>query len=112
VEAIAATDGIDVLLVGPFDLGNNIGQPILDGIMHTKLVEAIDTIQQAATKHGKRTGIYCTSGEQSKHFADKGFNMISVAADMIAIPAYFTEALKKAKGGTGREEKMTGPYGR
>jgi 4-hydroxy-2-oxoheptanedioate aldolase len=112
VDAIAATEGIDVLLIGPFDLGNNIGHPILDGQMHTELTKAIDVIQKAATRAGKSTGIYCTSGEQSKHFADKGFNMISVAADMIALPAYLTETLKKAKGEIGEAQKMTGPYGR
>lgn len=34
VENIAAVDGVDVLFVGPFDLGNNIGRPILSGVMH------------------------------------------------------------------------------
>lgn len=34
LESIAAVDGVDVLFVGPFDLGNNIGRPILDGVMH------------------------------------------------------------------------------
>ena len=112
VDTIAAIDGVDVLLVGPFDLGNNIGHPILDGTMHTELVQAIDSIQQAATKHGKRTGIYCTSGEQSRQFAEKGFNMVSIAADMIALPSYLINTLKEAKGESGPAEKMTGPYGR
>jgi 4-hydroxy-2-oxoheptanedioate aldolase len=112
VDEIAAIDGVDVLLIGPFDLGNNIGHPILDGTMHANLVSAIDNILQAATKHGKGTGIYCTSGEQSRHFAEKGFNMISIAADMIALPAYLMKTLQEAKGDTGPAEKMTGPYGR
>lgn len=34
VDAIAAIPGIDVLFVGPFDLGNNIGRPVIDGVMH------------------------------------------------------------------------------
>jgi 4-hydroxy-2-oxoheptanedioate aldolase len=112
VDEIASIDGIDVLLVGPFDLGNNIGHPILDGTMHAELHGAIDKINEAAQKYGKRTGIYCTSGEQGKFYADKGFNMISVAADMIAIPAYFTQTLAKAKGASGSGDKMTGPYGK
>jgi 4-hydroxy-2-oxoheptanedioate aldolase len=112
VEEIASIDGVDVLLIGPFDLGNNIGRPILDGSMHVELDNAIERIHEAAEKHGKRTGIYCTSGEQGKFYADKGFNMISVAADMIAIPAYFSATLAKAKGTAEGGEKMTGPYGK
>ncbi|OCK80263.1 HpcH/HpaI aldolase/citrate lyase family protein [Lepidopterella palustris CBS 459.81] len=100
VNAIAATPGVDVLLIGPFDLGNNIGHPILDGIMHPNLHNAISRIHAAANTNNKRTGIYCTSGGQAKEYADKGFNMISIAADMIAIPAYFTAALDAAKGST------------
>jgi len=111
VDEIASVDGIDVLLVGPFDLGNNIGRPILDGNMHAELWQAIDKIQEAAKSNGKATGIYCTGGEQARQFAEKGFNMISVAADMIAIPAYFSETLAKARGDSGGGEKITG-YGR
>lgn len=80
--------------------------------MDKELVEAIDDILKAAQKHDKRTGIYCTSGEQAREYAEKGFNMISVAADMIAILAYFSQVLSVAKGGEGEGEKMTGPYGR
>jgi 4-hydroxy-2-oxoheptanedioate aldolase len=112
VDEIASINGIDVLLIGPFDLGNNIGHPILDGTMHAELESAIAKIHEAAKKNGKSTGIYCTSGEQGKFYADKGFHMISVAADMIAIPAYFSETLAKAKGLTQGGEKMTGPYGK
>ena len=105
VDAIAAVDGVDVLLVGPFDLGNNIGHPILTDTMDKELVQAIDSILSAAQKHGKRTGIYCTSGEQAREYADKGFNMISVAADMTAIPAYFSQVLSIAKGGEVKRRK-------
>jgi 4-hydroxy-2-oxoheptanedioate aldolase len=112
VDEIASIDGVDVLLIGPFDLGNNIGRPILNGNMHAELDSAIERIHEAAQKNGKRTGIYCTGGEQGKFYADKGFNMISVAADMIALPAYFSETLAKAKGLTAGGVKMTGPYGK
>ena len=112
VDAIAAVDGVDVLLVGPFDLGNNIGHPILTDKMDKELIDAIDNILKAAQNHGKRTGIYCTSGEQAREYAEKGFNMISVAADMVAISAYFSQVLSIAKGDESKAEKITGPYGR
>lgn len=68
--------GIDVLFVGPFDLGNNIGHSILDGTMHDELKEAIAKIHRAAKENGKSSGIYSTSGEQAREFADQGFNMV------------------------------------
>lgn len=70
VDAIAAVAGVDLLFVGPFDLGNNIGHPIIDGNMHENLHAAIEKIFKAAKAAGKKAGIFCTSGEQSKAYAD------------------------------------------
>lgn len=77
LDAIARVSGVDVLFVGPFDLGNNIGHPILDGTMHQELKDAITRILQVAKENKKSTGIYATSGEQAREFADQGFHMVS-----------------------------------
>lgn len=63
--------------MGPFDLGNNIGHSIVDGTLHDELKEAITKIQRAAKENGKSSGIYSTSGDQAREFADQGFNMVS-----------------------------------
>ncbi|KAK4993960.1 hypothetical protein LTR66_001353 [Elasticomyces elasticus] len=117
VKEIAAVEGVDVLLIGPFDLGNNIGRPILDGTMHEELQSAIAKIHEAATSAGKKTGIYCTSGEKGRDYADKGFHMISVATDMASLPAAFSDAVEKAKGSWTHAavqgvKKVAGPYGK
>ena len=77
VDAIAKVVGIDVLFVGPFDLGNNIGHSIIDGAIHDELKEAIAKIQRAAKVNHKKSGIYATSGDQARMFADQGFNMVN-----------------------------------
>ncbi|KAA8566995.1 hypothetical protein EYC84_010083 [Monilinia fructicola] len=75
---LRAVPGIDVLFVGPFDLGNNIGHPIVAGVMHESLHATIAKVLKAANSAGKKAGIFCTSGEQAKKYADQGFHMISV----------------------------------
>ncbi|KAI9734141.1 MAG: hypothetical protein M1818_006654 [Claussenomyces sp. TS43310] len=70
VDAIARVPGVDVLFVGPFDLGNNIGHPIVDGVMHDDLQAAIKKVLDTAIATGKKAGIFCTSGEQAKGYAD------------------------------------------
>ncbi|TKX23997.1 HpcH/HpaI aldolase-like protein 1 [Elsinoe australis] len=97
VDEIANVPGVDVLLIGPFDLGNNIGYPIIDG-MHDELKNAISKIHESAKKAGKRTGIYCTSGDQAREYADRGFHMISVVTDAAALPQACDAALKAALG--------------
>jgi 4-hydroxy-2-oxoheptanedioate aldolase len=101
-EALEVVDEIaplvDVLFVGPFDLGNNIGHPVVDGVIAPELSDAIAKVLAAAKKVDKRAGIYCTSGEQAKHFADMGFHMIHVATDITALQAVMADTLAIAKG--------------
>lgn len=108
VDEIAAIPGCDVLLIGPFDLGNNLGHPILNGDMDEELQSAIDRIHDAAKKAGKKTGIYCTSGEQAREYADRGFHMICAVTDVPALAQSCKSALDKAKKGADRGQYV--PY--
>ncbi|KAL9597283.1 MAG: hypothetical protein Q9219_005264 [cf. Caloplaca sp. 3 TL-2023] len=98
VAEIAQVPGIDVLFCGPFDLGNNIGCPILDGTMHDELKEAIAKIQRVAKENRIASGIYAISGDQARQYADQGFQMISVATDATLLPASLQSALRAAQG--------------
>ena len=111
IDEIAAINGIDCLFVGPFDLGNNIGYPIIDGVMHDELHAAIAKVLKAARSANKKCGIFCTSGIQGKLYADQGFDMISIATDMHVLPAAIIEALQKSKG-LEAGPKFSGPYGK
>jgi 4-hydroxy-2-oxoheptanedioate aldolase len=112
VDAIAAVPGVDVLFIGPFDLGNNIGHPILTGEQDPELKAAIEKIRVAAKKAGKWCGIYCSSGAQAKMYADQGFDMANVTNDVMALSAHFSTQYADAKGVSGVKEVATGPYGR
>jgi len=96
VEEIAPL--VDVLFVGPFDLGNNIGHPIIEGRMDAELDEAIARVLRAAVAAGKKCGIFCTGGEQARKYAEAGFHMISVATDYTALGAVMAESLSVAQG--------------
>jgi len=96
VEEIAPL--VDVLFIGPFDLGNNIGYPILDGAVKPELKAAMARILEATKKAGKKCGVYATSGEQAKAYADMGFHMICVATDMTALQAVVAESVAVATG--------------
>lgn len=98
VDEIAAVQGVDVLLIGPFDLGNNIGRPIIDGVIHPDLDAAIDRVHKAAVENGKKTGIFCVSGEQAMGYVKKGYHMINVTGDMIALPGAVAAQLGVVKG--------------
>ncbi|KAL8295316.1 hypothetical protein RB597_008623 [Gaeumannomyces tritici] len=97
VEEIAPL--VDVLFVGPFDLGNNIGHPVIDGKMDPELDAAIDRVRLAAERTGTtRSGIFCTGGEQARRYAEQGFRMLSVATDITGLQAAMAESVAVAKG--------------
>lgn len=78
VEEIAQVQGVDVLLIGPWDLGNNIGRPVVGAAFHEDLLAAMERIRKAATDNGKKVGVYCTSGESAKKYAEQGFHMVRI----------------------------------
>ncbi|TGJ82792.1 hypothetical protein E0Z10_g5975 [Xylaria hypoxylon] len=98
VEEIAEVPGIDVLFIGPFDLGNNIGHPILDGVMKPELEQAINRILAATIKAGKKAGFFATSGEQAQKYADKGFHMVNAALDTTLLQTSLERSLAAAHG--------------
>jgi 4-hydroxy-2-oxoheptanedioate aldolase len=97
VREIAAIPGVDCLLIGPFDLGNNIGRPILSE-MHQELKDAIEKIKEAAHAEGKKVAMYCNTGEQAKEYAGRGFDMISILTDQMGITGAFAQSLAVASG--------------
>ncbi|QSS49569.1 HpcH/HpaI aldolase/citrate lyase family protein [Histoplasma capsulatum var. duboisii H88] len=98
VEEIAKVPGVDVLLVGPWDLGNNISRPVM-GDFHPDLVAAIERIRKAAVDNGKKAGIYSADGDSASKYAEQGFHMISVISDVAALPAHLSNSLNTARAG-------------
>ncbi|KAH6879432.1 Pyruvate/Phosphoenolpyruvate kinase-like domain-containing protein [Thelonectria olida] len=98
VENIAAVDGVDALFIGPFDLGNNIGHPVLKGAIGPELKVALARILAAAHKAGKKCGIYCKDSEQAKDFASQGYDMMTVVTDYTALQHAASDDLSNAKG--------------
>lgn len=97
IKEIAGVDGVDCLLIEPFDLGHNFGRPIL-GEMHQELQDAIEKIKNAAHEAGKKVGVCCMSTEDGKNCAERGFDLISIANDRMALTEYFSETLKVVSG--------------
>lgn len=64
--------------------------------MTQELKTALSTVLAASKKAGKKTGIYCTSGEQAKMFADQGFDMMNVFTDYGGIAFAVQEQLSIA----------------
>ncbi|KUI65886.1 4-hydroxy-2-oxo-heptane-1,7-dioate aldolase [Cytospora mali] len=106
VEEIAPL--VDVLFIGPFDLGNNMGYPIIDGDVKPQLKEAISRILKAAKGAGKKCGMYATNGEEAAQYGAMGFDMINVGTDVTTMESVMRQSMAAARGSAGLKGKGYG----
>ncbi|MDE2006271.1 MAG: hypothetical protein KGI51_06880, partial [Rhodospirillales bacterium] len=90
---IAAVPGIDVLLIGSFDLTTDLGVP---GRMdHPKLIDAYEEVARACRKHGKVLGMGGINGqEDARRFIGMGARFVTNASDH----AYLLEGARARTG--------------
>jgi 4-hydroxy-2-oxoheptanedioate aldolase len=80
VEAIAATPGVDAILIGPSDLAINLGlAPDDRGPKHAAAVKQIADVCKAA---GIASGIVLGDGATARRHIDLGFQFINVTTDL------------------------------
>jgi 4-hydroxy-2-oxoheptanedioate aldolase len=98
LDAIAGTEGIDALFVGPSDLSI----ALTDGAEvepHSALVEReLDRVVAAAQKHNKIPGLYCANAERALFAAKRGFRFCAVGSDLGFLRAGTAAQLKALKG--------------
>lgn len=86
-EAIANVKGLDMLYVGPSDLGLSLGREGRMDQTDPVVAKAIDKILHTAKNAGLRAGIYCVAPEYSKSMFAKGFDLVTVLSDAALIGA-------------------------
>ncbi len=79
LEEIAATEGVDVLWVGHFDLTNSMGIP--GQFDDQRFLDALAKVVSTTRQHGLGAGIQPGSIEQARGWIEMGFNVISYGAD-------------------------------
>ena len=80
LDSIAATDGVDVLWVGHYDLSQSMGIP--GQFDHPEFQAALRSVVAAAGRHGKLTGIQPGDREQAENWLRAGFQILSWTTDV------------------------------
>jgi 2-keto-3-deoxy-L-rhamnonate aldolase RhmA len=88
-DAIAATEGLDALLIGPNDLSIDLG--VAGDLNNPIEIEAIKKVAAACKKHGKLFTIHAKADYQEKFRGDLTFIMQGTESD------FLTEGFKKIK---------------
>jgi 4-hydroxy-2-oxoheptanedioate aldolase len=81
VAAIASVNGLDVVFIGPTDLGLSLGREPRADQTDPVVVKAIGEILAATKTAGKRAAIYCKSVDYAKAMIARGFDFVVVTSD-------------------------------
>jgi len=96
VDAIAATDGVDVLFVGPADLSHSLGVP---GQFGSKAyLEALETVVEACRAHRKSPGILLYDLALVPRHLESGFRFVGIGADGALVSAGAHAAIAAVRG--------------
>jgi 4-hydroxy-2-oxoheptanedioate aldolase len=101
LEEIAQIPGIDILFFGPADFSHGIGAP--GQFDHPEIKRVLTLLPQVARKHGKFAGTVGSPASLPDLVA-KGYQFISLGADVVALGDYFrglTEAFRRVTGPRG-----------
>jgi 4-hydroxy-2-oxoheptanedioate aldolase len=96
-DAIAATDGVDVLFVGPADLSHSLGVP--GQFADQRYQEALRRVVEACRAHGKAPGILLYDHASFRPHLDLGFTFVGIGADISFVNDGVKAALAAARGG-------------
>ena len=96
VDAIAATPGVDAILIGPSDLAIGLGlAPDDRGPTHAA---AVKRVADSCRAHGIAAGIVLGDGATARRHLDLGFQFINVATDLGLIMNGLRTELAVARG--------------
>lgn len=83
VEAIAATEGVHGLFIGPADLSIALGHP--DNAGHPTVQQAIRHIIEVSRAAGKAAGILAPAEDAARRYLEWGASFVAVAIDIVLL---------------------------
>lgn len=96
ISAIVEVDGIDAILIGPYDLSASFGH--IGEVTHPEIRTAINTIATACGQADVRLGIFGVSPAAVAPFMNEGFTLITVGVDTLFLNQAASSALTELRG--------------
>jgi 4-hydroxy-2-oxoheptanedioate aldolase len=81
VDEIAKVEGLDMLYVGPSDLGLALGREAKQNQTDPVVMDAVDRILEAAKRAGLKAGMHCSGADYARKMIAKGFDFVTVISD-------------------------------
>lgn len=108
LDAIAATEGLDGIYIGPADLALALGLPAKGDTDVPEHAAAVQHILSACREHGIAAGIHTSSAVYAKRYWDMGFNFVNCSSDVGFMMRAAIEDLQFVKSGEQSKPESTG----
>ncbi len=79
IEKILDVDGVDAVLIGPYDLSGSLGKP--GEVDDPEVLNYINRVRDACIKRKKPIGIFGITVDAAKPFLDQGYSLVAVGID-------------------------------
>ena len=96
IREIVRVEGIDGVLIGPYDLSASLGRP--GAVDHPDVVDTIDRVRAACADARLPIGIFGLTPEAVQPYIAKGFTMIVVGVDTVLMGQAAGAMLKAVRG--------------
>ena len=97
IRSIAATPGIDAILIGPFDLSGSLG--LLGQIDHPRVREAIYEIMRHCEAAQVPVGMFAVDPGAARQCIDDGVRLIALGMDVLYLSQSAKQALDEVQPG-------------
>lgn len=95
IDELVGQDGIDAVMIGPFDLSQSLGIP---GQMdHPRMAEAYQRVIEGCRRHGVAPGIHLTRLEEVAQWVEKGMRLVTYQYDAGLFRQASADALRQLK---------------
>jgi 2-keto-3-deoxy-L-rhamnonate aldolase RhmA len=83
IREIVRVEGVDGVLIGPYDLSASLGRP--GAVDHPEITQAIERVRTACVEVGLPIGIFGLTAEAVQPYIERGFTMIVVGVDTVLL---------------------------
>ena len=96
IEAIVQVEGIDAILLGPYDLAASLGK--MGQVDDPVVVEAIGRVTQVTQAAGLPLGMFGVNAAAVRQYAEQGYQLLVAGVDTMHLAGAANQALEELRG--------------
>lgn len=81
IDEISRTDGIDAIMIGPYDLSASLG--LIGQVEHPRVKDAIHKVKSKCLERDLAVAIVADNPQLARSYMDEGFTMVGLGVDCI-----------------------------